>query len=294
MADYSHTGGGNRFSMAPPVGFESPQKAWTLARVLHGDISVRIIMIIPPNGDSGRRRGILIDWDLARLECELDTGRTSKPDRLFRSALSLIYPWKPYRRSDDVESFVHLYLYLVCRYHVTDGSSLSDLVWMLFDTVSLIDGVEVGGTTKRPPIRVPGNPALQDLLDGIIYECSQSYGRIDFHEMRHYGSALPLPLDSEPRAPPKTAIVDFDSDGDMPRRRRLGTARRNRKLELDKAGCAADLNEDPCVVQGFLSEVGNLIDLFKEHAMIELTYSDKAIDQFLARRYEDVHRGIGW
>ena len=212
-----------------------------------------------------------------------------------------MYPWKPYRRSDDIESFIHVYLYLVCRYHVTDFSSLSDLVRSLFDTVALVDGVAVGGSTKRvlltslsSAIRVSSNFALQDLLDDIIYACSQSYGGIDFSEMqRRYGFALPPPPESEPRAAPRTVTLRFDSD-DMPRRSRFVKARRNRELGLDKAASrAANVNEeDPCVVQGFLSEVGGLIDLFKEHAGVQLTYSDKAVDQFAARKHENVYRGL--
>ena len=212
-----------------------------------------------------------------------------------------MYPWKPYRRSDDIESFIHVYLYLVCRYHVTDFSSLSDFARSLFDTIALVDGVAVGGSTKRvlftasrSAIRVSSNFALQDLLDDIIYECSQSYEGIDFGEMqRRYGFALPPPPDSEPRAAPKTVTPRFDSD-DMPRRSRLATARRNWKLGLDKAASRAAnvTEEDPCVVQGFLSEVGDLIDLFKEHAGIQLAYTDKAVDQFLARKGEDVYRGF--
>ncbi len=37
-------------------------------------------MILPSDNSSQRRRGILIDWDLSRLECELGIGPV-EPDR---------------------------------------------------------------------------------------------------------------------------------------------------------------------------------------------------------------------
>ena len=37
-----------------------------------------------------------------------------------RSALSMLYPRKPYRLYDDLEGFVHDYHYLVLRYHLVD------------------------------------------------------------------------------------------------------------------------------------------------------------------------------
>ena len=52
--------------------------AWTMAHVLHRDISVGNILIDPVT-----RRGILIDWDLCRFEWELALGPT-EPERTVR------------------------------------------------------------------------------------------------------------------------------------------------------------------------------------------------------------------
>ncbi|KAM5541456.1 hypothetical protein V8D89_005010 [Ganoderma adspersum] len=266
---------------------QTHHKAWALAHVLHRDISVGNIMILPPGNDSSeRRRGILIDWDLSRLECELGIGPV-EPDRTgtwqFRSALSLLYPWKPYMRSDDIESFIHVYLYLVFRYHVTDVQSLSDLVMTFFEGVSQVHGVKIGGDMKRTffnaskfPYQLPFNPELQGLLDAIIDECSQSYARINFHEMqRRYGFGF---TSTQPAQAPRTSARVFDRD-DIPRPRSI---RRHNK------GASA-VAKDPCVVEGFLSEAGELIDLLMDHASIEL--KDKAPDQFAARKHENVYRG---
>ncbi|PIL24562.1 hypothetical protein GSI_12446 [Ganoderma sinense ZZ0214-1] len=272
---------------------QAHHRAWELAHVLHRDISVGNIMILPPkNNSSERRRGILIDWDLSRLECELGTGPI-KLDRTgtwqFRSALSLQYPWKPYMRSDDIESFIHVYLYLVFRYHVTDVDSLRDVVTTLFEGASLVHSVKIGGNMKRTlfvaprfPYQLPFNTELQSLLDTIIYESSQSYMRIDFNEMqRRYGFGLAAaPPARRPLTAPRATAFVFDRDN-MPRRRLM-------KMR-GPAAFAGD--KDPCVMEGFLSEAAELVDLFIDHASAGLEYSDKAEDQFLLRKHEDVYRG---
>ncbi len=60
-------------------------EAWTLAKVLHRDISIGNILIDPVT-----RKGILIDWDLCRFIWELALGPT-EPDRTVRFPASLTY-----------------------------------------------------------------------------------------------------------------------------------------------------------------------------------------------------------
>ncbi len=217
----------------------------------------------------------------------------------FRSALSLMYPWKPYRRSDDIESFIHVYLYLVVKYQITDVTSLQELVTTFFEGVSLVHGFKVGGDQKRYffiaselPFKLPYNPALQELLDTMVALCSHSYKSINVNEMRdRYGfGSLSARLPQKTTAAPQTDVVDppsddddFPDDDDM--LRPMGAV----DLKSDKMAPAA--NKDPCVVEGFLSEVGDLTDLLKQHAVLRLSTSDKDPDQFLARRHEDVRRG---
>ncbi|PIL30415.1 hypothetical protein GSI_07602 [Ganoderma sinense ZZ0214-1] len=277
-------------------------EAWDLAKVLHCDISVGNIMILPATAHSLRRTGILIDWDLSRLESELETGPgPAELNRMgtwqFRSALWLALPWKPYRRTDDIESFIHVYLYLVLRYHVTSLNSLHLIVSGYFDSVSVVHGIKVGGDSKlahlnshRLPFHVKSNPALQRLLDAIFFACSQSYNTLDLSEMhRRYGFRV-SPPSPQPRATGETAPVpdlvlsDSDSDDDMPRSNTCATL--IRPTPRRRAGP----DEDVSVVEGILSDVGDLVDLFAAHATHPR--QDKACDQFVARQHEVVYQPI--
>ncbi|PIL24565.1 hypothetical protein GSI_12449 [Ganoderma sinense ZZ0214-1] len=146
------------------------RKAWDLAGVLHRDISVGNIMIL--THEDRTRSGFLIDWDLSRLQCELGKGPV-EPDRTgtwqFRSALSLRYPRKPYRRSDDIESFIHAYIYLL-------------EIETVFEGASRVGGIKIGGTHKIKMLRrgdlgfeIVGNIYLQQLLNDILLHCKTTY-----------------------------------------------------------------------------------------------------------------------
>lgn len=50
-------------------------------------------MILPPSNSSQRRKGILIDWDLSRLEGELGTGPV-EPDRTVCVPSDLCFVYK--------------------------------------------------------------------------------------------------------------------------------------------------------------------------------------------------------
>ncbi len=211
----------------------------------------------------------------------------------FRSALSLMYPWKPYRRSDDNESFIHVYLYLVFRYHATDVGSLGELVTTFFEGVSMVHGIKIGGDSKRQfvtgsgfPFEVFSNPKLQDLLDTIVFECSQSYSMIDLPEMRRrygFGQLSPQPVSEIPEDT-DTAVPDFTvPDDDMPR-----SKKRVSPSAKAPSRPRAEPEKDLSVVEGILSDVGDLVDLFRAHAMHPRR--DKVRDQVIARQHQDVHR----
>ncbi|GJE93365.1 hypothetical protein PsYK624_095240 [Phanerochaete sordida] len=93
-------------------------QAWTLAGVLHRDVSVGNIMIDAETGE-----GFLNDWDLAKFKKDMDNlVPASEPagisgTRPFKSALALQYPRKPPEVADDIESFVHVANYMGMRFH---------------------------------------------------------------------------------------------------------------------------------------------------------------------------------
>ncbi|KAI0701156.1 hypothetical protein C8T65DRAFT_558590, partial [Cerioporus squamosus] len=164
-------------------------EAWTKAKVLHRDISVGNILIDPVT-----RNGILIDWDLCRFQWELALGPT-EPDRTgtwqFRSALSLKYPRKPQRLSDDLESFIHAFRYLVLKYHITSMTTLKEYVTSTFEGASMICGVKVGGERKLaqqrspdPPFEVEDNPVLQAIMNDLHAGCYESYRQLDLNKMK--------------------------------------------------------------------------------------------------------------
>nr|VWP01809.1 Uncharacterized protein [Ganoderma boninense] len=269
-------------------------KVWKDAKVLHRDISVGNIMI---RVEGEKRTGFLIDWDLSRLESELGKGPV-EPDRTgtwqFRSALSLLYPRKPYRRSDDVESFIHAYVYLILRHHVTNTLSVRQIAENYFEQASLIGGIKVGGATKfqllqtgRVPFLVKGNPPLQALLHLLFSRCFTAYSNISETQMEFFygpteNSELEEDVDELVFGRLDTNLIkevseSSDEEGDrlleQHYRMRL-TARQSAPKDLFTLG-------------KFLTSTGALINLFANHARQHSNANDKAPDQFIARRFQD-------
>ncbi len=157
-------------------------------------------------------------------------------------------------------------------------------------------GIKTGGDRKlvlfssahdKPQIKPSANPRLQKLVQDIISGCSKSYSNVDLDEMeQRYGFAQ-FSRSEEPLSelPDHTAagILDFESNDDIVR---AATPEPDSSVQT-----APTDQKDPCVVEGFLSEVGNLLDLLKRHAATQLSHSDKARDQFPARKHEDVNCG---
>ncbi|EJF58110.1 hypothetical protein DICSQDRAFT_139753 [Dichomitus squalens LYAD-421 SS1] len=281
------------------------RKAWDRSGVLHRDISVGNIMIRVES--NGGWTGILIDWDLSKLQCELGLGAV-EPSRTgtwqFMSAMSLRYPRKPYRRSDDIESFIHCYIYLVFRYHPTDVG-LREKIESLFEGCLIVGGVMIGGNAKRAMLRsghlgavVKRNPRLQRLLDDILWHCKSCYDMIDYVEMdRLYG-----PIEDTEQSQPETEEDVLTSADQGPRRT---TALRH---SSDEGSSAEDLDEDPIRTMSrqrqearalshelfemgpFLSNPKMLMNLLLKHAETTFSHRDKAPDQFSLRQHQEVYR----
>ncbi|KAA1473554.1 hypothetical protein DENSPDRAFT_931064 [Dentipellis sp. KUC8613] len=177
------------------------EDAWCKAAVLHRDISVNNILILEEGkGSNVRRRGILNDWDVCKYREEMDESTTPRRPNLtgtwyFRSGLSLQYPYKPYRVSDDIESFIHIYHYCIYRFQITNAThNLANIIDATYGDGEndFIDGITIGGSRKllnmhthRPPMKVSTDyPTLQDCLVALYDVYHPHYMAID---MASYG-----------------------------------------------------------------------------------------------------------
>ncbi|KAH9903127.1 hypothetical protein C8Q73DRAFT_673096 [Cubamyces lactineus] len=264
------------------------------AGILHRDISVGNIMIDP----GPPLRGLLIDWDLSRLVSELGTGPIGPVGRErtgtwpFQSALIQRWPRKPYSVSDDIESFIHAFRYMVLRYHVVDIPDLYTFVVEYFEsfaTVRVVFDDQVwmvkrGGQSKwmqfhasRSCFSVKNNPDLQKLLGDIAFKCYASYATIDEARMDElYG----LPEDAEDRNDqqvqhPRPPVVALDFSA-LPSR-----------IHTRKAPSSKVFSEGACEVSGFLADAGEVQRVFAQYAYdTQDQRFYKAPDQFKARDVE--------
>ncbi|PIL30438.1 hypothetical protein GSI_07625 [Ganoderma sinense ZZ0214-1] len=263
------------------------------AGVLHRDVSVGNILINPLT-----RSGFLIDWDLSRLLSELGDG-PMEPDRTgtwqFRSALSLLYPRKPYRVSDDVESFVHAFRYMVLRFHATKIEGLREHVQGYFEHSSKVGNFRIGGQKKldyfksaEPSFEVVDNPKLQALLAEIASKCYGFYELVDRDLMK---SKYGIPNDtvaSEGSQQQQTAA----SSGPLQASAMFDASDETYILQFnDSAGFSfpsqprAVMKVDACDIEnGFLSIQSHLLMLFRK---FEGRGQDKHQDQFLLRAGEE-------
>ncbi|TFY55428.1 hypothetical protein EVG20_g9320 [Dentipellis fragilis] len=172
------------------------EEAWFRAAILHRDISINNILILEEGkGKRVTRKGLLNDWDLSKYKEQMGDGTAPRRPNLtgtwyFRSALSLQFPYKPYRISDDIESFVHVYHYCVYRFHITNAvNSLAHTINGIYGNVEtdVVNGVTIGGDRKlnnmeisRPPMRVGADyPTLADCLMALHEVYNSHYKAID-------------------------------------------------------------------------------------------------------------------
>nr|VWP01996.1 Uncharacterized protein [Ganoderma boninense] len=281
--------------------------AWEKAGILHRDISVGNILIHPVT-----RRGILIDWDLSRLRSGLEQGPV-EPDRTgtwqFRSALSLAFPRKPYRLSDDIESFVHTYRWIVLRFHKTSVPDLRTFVQTEFEhsTRTVLPGVRLGGQQKlitmsvsESTFHVRDNARLQGLLDELAAGCFSHYRQIDQGRMEElYG--VPFedpqpPSQSEPAFEPELAPAedsDLDnSDAFNDMMNRMMQALPSTPVPGERVPEVVQPLHyglqplaDPCDVNGFLSVHVSLANAFRKW---KRNVAPRQEDQFLLRFAQDL------
>nr|VWP01995.1 Ste11alpha protein [Ganoderma boninense] len=271
--------------------------AWNLAGILHRDVSVGNILIDPITRDA-----FLIDWDLSRLRSELDNGPV-EPNRTgtwqFRSALSLAFPRKPYRLSDDIESFVHTYRWMVLRFHETEVQNLRMFVENEYEehAKSGIPGVRVGGETKLSSFsspssrfKVAGNPRLQGFLQELARECFTHYQMVDLDRMDTlyglpaYRTQEPVQLSSVPAAAPANVLKAVFGDGILDVEPAHVPAPIPGLPDPKLSGTVAQPARDPCDVDGFLSKHQGLVKLLYKWSG---NTAPRQVDQFVLQFNDD-------
>ncbi|KAI1783003.1 hypothetical protein LXA43DRAFT_1103114 [Ganoderma leucocontextum] len=270
------------------------------AGVLHRDISVGNIMI-NSNGD-----GFLIDWDLSRLVSELGTGPI-EPERTgtwqFQSALFLRWPRKPYRTSDDIESFIHAFRYMVLRHHVTKVVKLHTFIETYFENYASVpavfdDGIRVvkrGGDEKflhfqtpKSGFTVAGSPKLQALLDKIARRCYESYASLDKGQMDNlYGIVERIPDDQQEEehpAPPPVQSLNLSW---------LTEPLPEPPTPIVSLSTTSTSRSDPCEMSGFLADSREVVKVLvayiadtNSQADQEADSRSKAADEFRRRDVE--------
>ncbi|TBU37709.1 hypothetical protein BD309DRAFT_594715 [Dichomitus squalens] len=275
--------------------------AWRHAGVLHRDISVSNILI-KYDMERGRAVGsMLCDWDLSKYKEELVLEPT-QPDRTgtwaFKSALSLLFPWKRYELSDDVESFVHVLHYLILRYHRTSlRKELKAFVDSYFSDYDEHHGIHYGGDKKWrlfdhdvvvTPYRVVSDQSLQSLVDGLAVLCHNQYQlKRPFVEEVTAEYEHPFLAGPDPVSPSASGGVSLDYLG------------RYEKLEENPGTGVQALSSQPASVSSPSSSPGGNLETHKDLILLlgrvnslylrlsaSAPKSDQQMDQFDFQRRE--------
>ncbi|KAJ3476562.1 hypothetical protein NLI96_g11073 [Meripilus lineatus] len=172
--------------------FEAHTKAWEKAEVLHRNISTENILIIYKDGT---KTAILNDWDLCKYKSEMKqppTALTRSGTWRFKSGLSLKFPRRPYSLADDLESFLHVILYLAMRFHKSAASfipgDVQQFIQHIYEQRTRVDDTfYTGGLYKLEYNRLGGYPpsilpivskGLASLIMNLVGICHMHYKAI--------------------------------------------------------------------------------------------------------------------
>ncbi|KAH9912203.1 uncharacterized protein BXZ73DRAFT_107572 [Epithele typhae] len=171
------------------------EQAWcSEVETLHRQISTNSIVILSEFDDATQqitRTAFLSDWELSKTKTQIKNAKAPRQRGVvgpwyFRSSLSLKYPLsRPYRLSDEVEAFVHVFEYLVLRFHMTQYTQKEGFYEVLKTAADGTyaacapgsDGLYTGGIEKFKNMKLPeswlkprGNKTLSDILNEIATE----------------------------------------------------------------------------------------------------------------------------
>ncbi|CAL1715117.1 unnamed protein product [Somion occarium] len=172
------------------------------SRNTSSDISDNNMLIIHVNG---KKRGLLIDWDLCKYISELQERKPLHQNASgtwpFTCAVRLHYPKKFLELADDIEAFVHVITWCALRYHRHNllrnpGDFALVVHQIFFDCTSSSDGLLYGcfGKWYR----------FQNVLDKLMCLCRSHYRALDLTELERF---LPADVLKKIEAPQQTYII---------------------------------------------------------------------------------------
>ncbi|KAH8096873.1 hypothetical protein BXZ70DRAFT_1065939 [Cristinia sonorae] len=189
------------------------QSAWENGDVLHRDVSVNNILIhdrIDPETKEHYVVGVLNDWDMSKTRKELEdvpTRGNRSGTWSFMSGLLMTYPRKPFELSDDLESFVHVFLWLALRFHTHDlfgrpGELLAIVKHYFEISYPEEDGIVCGSSEKFKKMRAGIAPIdlkqpskLGDIIKQLMEVCKNHYQSLDLEKLAQYGRKDILPAE---------------------------------------------------------------------------------------------------
>ncbi|KAH8100078.1 hypothetical protein BXZ70DRAFT_893972 [Cristinia sonorae] len=186
LRDYEHS-----FELCCVVydAFCAHDDAWSIAKVLHRDISDgNIVIYVNHEHPHKRPRGLLIDWDVCKFEHELSRDPSQKNPGTWRfmSAALLRFPLKPNEVADDIESFYHLLMLYALRFHRHGicAHELKGILELIYDVSEYHRGYWRGSTTKyryMATAHLPCRPAGQfgSLLASLAALIQKHYQGLD-------------------------------------------------------------------------------------------------------------------
>ncbi|TCD60476.1 hypothetical protein EIP91_010024 [Steccherinum ochraceum] len=211
------------------------RQAYTLAKILHRDISDGNIVLYEPS-PGAPLRALLIDWDLCKYLDDLDKKPTQKSRSgtwRFISAMLLNYPLKANELADDLESFYHLLILFALRYHDNDQKRPNETRQVLesYDEYYYIHGYWVGGRRKfacmvdgRLPFVLYRNDSFKTLLVSLAALFKEHYASENLEELQvRYGipdrpdiaANNDGPKTNEPSGPPAPGPSETDPALDL-------------------------------------------------------------------------------
>ncbi|OSD00255.1 hypothetical protein PYCCODRAFT_1479342 [Trametes coccinea BRFM310] len=114
------------------------QDAYEKAKMMHRDISVGNILIIPSTGKDGKTsyQGLLADWELSKRLDDYEKD-ARHPDRTgtwqFMSVRIQTHPETQVEIADELESFLHVMIYCAIRYLPHTCENVGDFMYRYFD-----------------------------------------------------------------------------------------------------------------------------------------------------------------